>query len=74
MKIRRGLTALESLDDVEAIGLNEALCSSSLLGFAIVRVLSSYRDLQPFGALRLISFGDPFTNGKLEESVFCSQR
>lgn len=28
----------------------------------------------PFSALGLISFGDLFTNGKLEKSEFCSQR
>lgn len=31
-------------------------------------------DPPPFGALGLISFGDLFTNGELEESGFSSQR
>lgn len=77
MKIRCRLTALELLDYLEGMCVSQALCASYLRrseGFAIVRVQCSYRQPQPCSAPRLTSFGDLFTNGKLEESEFYSQR
>ena len=50
------------------------LLSEMLTGVCDCQSAALLQTSTPFSALRLISFGDLFTNGKLGKSEFCSQR